>query len=166
MRLLPDLTDPQYHQPVAPSRLHCWLSRYVQDERDMPFVYLLLQLSSTMLPLAILLFVPALHGPAWWAVAGGYTLLGTLRFKGPFGLMLHCTTHRVLFKKKYAWLNHYIPWVIGPLFGQTPESYFTHHMGMHHIENNLPEIFKIDLMNDADTRRHDAEAAECLRAPF
>ena len=64
MRLLPDLTDPQYHQPVAPSRLHCWLSRYVQDERDMPFVYLLLQLSSTMLPLAVLLFVPALHGPA------------------------------------------------------------------------------------------------------
>ncbi|TVT39275.1 fatty acid desaturase [Hymenobacter setariae] len=139
MRLLPDLTDPQYHQLVAPSRLHCWLSRYVQDERDMPFVYLLLQLSSTMLPLAILLFVPALHGPAWWAVAGGYTLLGTLRFKGPFGLMLHCTTHRVLFKKKYAWLNHYIPWVIGPLFGQTPESYFTHHMGMHHPENNLPD---------------------------
>lgn len=139
MRLLPDLTDPQYHQLVAPSRLHCWLSRYVQDERDMPFVYLLLQLSSTMLPLAVLLFVPALHGPAWWAVAGGYTLLGTLRFKGPFGLMLHCTTHRVLFKKKYAWLNHYIPWVIGPLFGQTPESYFTHHMGMHHPENNLPD---------------------------
>jgi hypothetical protein len=139
MRYLTGLTDPEYHQPVAPSRLHRWLRRYMQDERDMPFAYLLLQLSSTMLPLAVLLFVPTLHGPLWWAMAGVYTLLGTLRFKGPFGLMLHCTTHRVLFRKKYAWLNHYIPWVIGPLFGQTPESYFTHHMGMHHPENNLPD---------------------------
>ena len=63
----------------------------MQDERDMPFAYLLL--SSTMLPLAVLLFVPALHGPAWWAVAGGYTLLGTLRFKGPFGLLRYFPTN-------------------------------------------------------------------------
>jgi fatty acid desaturase len=139
MKLLPDLTDPVYHRPATPSHLHRWLSRYVQDERDMPFAYLLLQLSGTMLPLAILLFMPALRGPAWWAVAGLYLGLGNLRFKGPFGLMLHCTSHRVLFKKKYGWLNHYIPWVIGPLFGQTPETYFTHHMGMHHPENNMPD---------------------------
>jgi fatty acid desaturase len=139
MKVLPNLTDPEYHRPTAPSRLHRRLSRYVQDERDMPFAYLLLQLSTTMLPLAVLLFVPGLPGLAWWGVAVVYTLLGNLRFKGPFGLMLHCTSHRVLFKKKYGWLNHYLPWVIGPLFGQTPESYFVHHLGMHHPENNSPE---------------------------
>ncbi|UOG73328.1 fatty acid desaturase [Hymenobacter tibetensis] len=139
MKLLTSLTDPEYHPPTGPSRLHRWLRGYVQDERDMPFVYLLLHLSGTMVPLAVLLFVPGLPGPAWWVVAGVYTLLGNLRFKGPFGLMLHCTTHRVLFKKRYGWLNHYVPWVIGPLFGQTPESYFTHHLGMHHPENNSPE---------------------------
>jgi fatty acid desaturase len=139
MKLLTNLTDPVYHQPATPSRLHRWLSRYVQDERDMPFAYLLLQLSGTMLPLAILLFTPALRGPAWWVVVGLYLGLGNLRFKGPFGLMLHCTSHRVLFKKEHGWLNYYIPWVIGPLFGQTPETYFTHHMGMHHPENNLAD---------------------------
>ena len=138
MKLLVALTDPEYHQPVAPSRLHRWVRSYVQDERDLPFAYLLLQLSGTMLPLAGLLFVPGLPGLVWWSVAAGYTLLGTLRFKGPFGLMLHCTSHRVLFKKKYGWLNYYLPWVIGPLFGQTPESYFVHHLGMHHPENNSP----------------------------
>jgi fatty acid desaturase len=139
MKILASLTDPEYQRPAAPTRLHCWLSRYVQDERDMPFAYLLLQLSGIMLPLAVLLFVPGLSGSAWWAVAVGYTLLGTLRFKGPFGLMLHCTSHRVLFQKKYSWLNYYLPWIIGPLFGQTPESYFVHHLGMHHPENNSPE---------------------------
>jgi fatty acid desaturase len=139
MKSLAILTDPVYLKAATPSRLHRWLSRYVQDERDMPFVYLLLQLTATMLPLAALLFLPALQGVAWWGVVGLYLGLGNLRFKGPFGLMLHCTSHRVLFKKKYGWLNHYLPWVIGPLFGQTPESYFTHHMGMHHPENNLPD---------------------------
>lgn len=139
MKLLAASTDPGHTRPTVPSRLHLFLSRYIQDERDLPFVYLILRISVTMLPLAGLLFVPALRGWAWWAVLGAYFYLGNLYFKGPFGLMLHCTSHRVLFKKKYAWLNKYIPWVIGPLFGQTPESYFTHHMGMHHPENNMPD---------------------------
>ncbi|GAB3637943.1 hypothetical protein GCM10027422_35330 [Hymenobacter arcticus] len=138
MRALAILTDPVYTKAAAPSRLHRWLARFVQDERDMPFAYLLLQLTA-LLPLAGLLFVPALRGVAWWGVAGLYLGLSNLRFKGPFGLMLHCTSHRVLFRKKYGWLNHYLPWVIGPLFGQTPESYFTHHLGMHHPENNLAD---------------------------
>lgn len=54
-------------------------------------------------------------------------------------LMLHCTSHRVLFKKQYGWLNYYLPWVIGPLFGQTPETYFVHHLGLHHAKNNTAD---------------------------
>jgi len=53
--------------------------------------------------------------------------------------MLHLTSHRPLFKKEYKFLNNFIPWVIGPFFGETPESYFAHHLGMHHAENNMPE---------------------------
>jgi fatty acid desaturase len=34
-------------------------------------------------------------------------------------------------------LNEVIPWVIGPFFGQTPNTYFAHHLGMHHAEENL-----------------------------
>ncbi|MGI4866296.1 MAG: fatty acid desaturase [Janthinobacterium lividum] len=139
MKSLTISTDPGYCRPAAPSRLHLLLSRYLQDERDMPFVYLILRISATLLPLAALLLVPAVQGWVWWAVLGVYLGLSNLVFKGPFGLMLHCTSHRVLFKKKYNWLNKYIPWVIGPLFGQTPETYFTHHLGMHHAENNLED---------------------------
>ncbi|HEX4339063.1 MAG TPA: fatty acid desaturase [Polyangiaceae bacterium] len=68
--------------------------------------------------------------PVYWAVL----LFG---FIDRFTLMLHCTSHRPLFKAKYRALGHVIPWVIGPFFGQTPGTYFAHHMGMHHVEENL-----------------------------
>ncbi|QNH63112.1 fatty acid desaturase family protein [Hymenobacter sediminicola] len=139
MKYLVALTDPVYDQTVATTRVGQYLLRFIQDKRDLPFVYLILEISLTLLPLIGLLFVPGLHNGLWWAVFGVYIFLTTFYFKGPFGLMLHCTSHRILFKKKYGYLNHYIPWVIGPFFGQTPETYFTHHMGMHHPENNLPD---------------------------
>ena len=60
-----------------------------------------------------------------------------LGFEDRFILMLHCTSHRQLFKPEHRRLNYVIPWVIGPFFGETPETYFVHHMGMHHPENNL-----------------------------
>jgi fatty acid desaturase len=143
MKLLTASTDPEYTAPVAPSRLDAFLLKYLQDPRDLPFAHLLLKISTTILPLAVALFVPAvgrlLGGWAWWLVLGAFLYLSLARYKGSFGLMLHCTSHRMLFKKKYAFLNHYIPWVIGPLFGQTPETYVVHHLGMHHAENNMPE---------------------------
>ena len=139
MKYLVALTDPVYDQTAPVSRLGRFLLQFIQDKRDLPFLYLILEISFTLLPLAALLFVPQLPAGLWWGVFGVYLFLTTFYFKGPFGLMLHCTSHRILFKKKYARLNHYIPWVIGPLFGQTPETYFTHHLGMHHPENNLPD---------------------------
>lgn len=56
---------------------------------------------------------------------------------GPFILMLHNTSHRKLFKQEYDWMNKIIPWVLGPFYGETPETYFGHHIMMHHAENNL-----------------------------
>jgi fatty acid desaturase len=34
-------------------------------------------------------------------------------------------------------MNHFIPWILGPFYGETPETYFSHHIIMHHAENNL-----------------------------
>ncbi|MDF7813363.1 fatty acid desaturase [Hymenobacter sp. YC55] len=129
-------TDPVYDQTAPVSRFGRFLLQFIQDKRDLPFVYLILEISCTLLPLAAVLFWPSIDNRVWWGALSVYMFLTTFYFKGPFGLMLHCTSHRILFKKKYAKLNHYIPWVIGPLFGQTPETYFTHHLGMHHPENN------------------------------
>ena len=138
MKTLAALTDPVYTAPVAPTWLDTWLLQFCQDKRDLPFLYLLLQLTFIIVPLAGALFLP-LPRAWWWGVLAVYVLLTNFRYKGSFGLMLHCTSHRILFKKQYKWLNHYIPWVLAPLFGHTPESYFSHHLGMHHPENNLPD---------------------------
>jgi hypothetical protein len=84
-----------------------------------------------------ILLPPFIQGWLWWAIAIAYAYLNNFVFKGTFGLMLHCTSHRVFFRKKYGFLNHYLPWVVAPFFGHSPETYFTHHIGMHHAENNL-----------------------------
>ncbi len=83
--------------------------------------------------------MPFISGWMWWLTAAVYFYLNNLYFKGPFGLMLHCTSHRKFFAPKYNWMNHYLPWVISPFFGQSPETYQAHHIGMHHAENNLED---------------------------
>ena len=133
------LTDPVYVKQTTPdTAIQRFFKSLIRDERDLPFVYLTIEISLTLLPLAILLYMPVATW-LWWVFAIAYQFLNNFRYKGPFGLMLHCTSHRVFFKKEYGLLNRYLPWVIGPLFGQTPESYYTHHIGMHHPENNLAE---------------------------
>ena len=53
--------------------------------------------------------------------------------------MFHCICHRKCFKKPYQWIHSYITWIVCPLFGHAPEGYFSHHVGMHHIENNMED---------------------------
>ncbi|MCB0794915.1 MAG: fatty acid desaturase [Flavobacteriales bacterium] len=139
MIALRTLTDPEYTRPARWSAMDRFFLRLIRDERDLPFVHLSLWITFTLVPLGILLFTPLVSG-WWWAVAAvAYQYLNNITFKGPFGLMLHCTSHRKLFKKEYEFLNHYIPWVLAPFFGHSPETYYAHHIGMHHAENNLED---------------------------
>ena len=138
MKALHRITDPTYREPTKFSSLDLFFIRLIRDPRDLPFVYLTLRITFFMIPLGVLLFMPFVQGWLWWTVAAVYTVLNNVIFKGPFGLMFHCTNHRIWFKKKYNALNYYLPWFVGPFFGQTPETYFSHHIGMHHAENNLP----------------------------
>jgi fatty acid desaturase len=85
------------------------------------------------------LYTPLFTGWLWWLIAIPYFYVSQFYFKGRFGLMFHCMCHRKTFKKQYQWLHTYITWVVCPFFGHAPEGYFSHHLGMHHIENNLPD---------------------------
>ncbi|BDG08570.1 hypothetical protein AMPC_16830 [Anaeromyxobacter paludicola] len=76
-------------------------------------------------------------GRFFWAGALIYWLVLCLGLVDRFTLMLHCTSHRPLFARRHARLNRIIPWLLAPFFGQTPETYFAHHVGMHHQEENL-----------------------------
>jgi fatty acid desaturase len=115
--------------------------RLINDPRDLPFVHLMIACSITAL-LGLSLYPISralLPGPSFWLVAGVYLLIWAFWTLDRFILMLHCTSHRILFRREHGWLNHVIPVVLGPFFGETPQTYFCHHMGMHHPENNLAD---------------------------
>lgn len=138
MKELAVLTDPIY----IPKEKFTWYDKFwlriINDKRDLPFIYLLTAIHLTVVPVAILLFTPLLQG-WWWLVAVPYFYVSQLYFKGRFGLMFHCICHRKCFKKPFSRLHSYITWVVCPLFGHAPEGYFSHHLGMHHIENNMED---------------------------
>lgn len=138
MLTINDISDPIHDQNRHYSKLDNFFLQYIRDPRDLPFVYLTLKITFIVLPLGVLLFIPAITGWLWWTMAIIYLVINSFVFKGSFGLMLHCTSHRRFFKKQYNWLNYYLPWIVAPFFGQTPETYFAHHIAMHHPENNMP----------------------------
>jgi fatty acid desaturase len=131
-----NITDPVYKEGTKYNFLEKFFIALLNDKRDMAFIRLCALICITTIPFAVYLFIPGhFH---WWLVLIYYAYnFGIIT--GSFILMLHLTSHRPLFKKEYKFLNNFIPWVIGPFFGETPESYFAHHLGMHHAENNMPE---------------------------
>jgi fatty acid desaturase len=148
------LGDPVFSSaPVYTAIDRFWL-RKIKDERDLPFVYLTLRITFIMLPVAVLLYMPFVTGWLWWSLAALYFIFNNFVFKGPFGLMLHCTSHRPFFNQKNAWLNYYLPWIISPFFGQTPETYASHHLAMHHRENNLEDDLSSTMHYQRDSFRH------------
>jgi fatty acid desaturase len=153
MKALPLLTDPVY----VPKEKFSWYDRLwlrvMNDKRDLPFIYLLTTIHLTVVPVAIILFTPLLTGVWWWLAAIPYFYVSQLYFKGRFGLMFHCICHRKCFKQPYQWLHDYITWIVCPLFGHAPEGYFSHHLGMHHIENNLEDDTSSTMAYQRDSLR-------------
>jgi len=136
---------------ATPGPLTRWAVRFVRDPRDATFVALAAAALGVMLPLAVLAYVPGVLSP-WFAVAYLAVLFGV--FVDRYILMLHCTSHRRLFARRLAPLNHVIPAVLGPLMGQSPYTYFAHHVGMHHPENNLPDDLSSTLRYRRDSFAH------------
>jgi fatty acid desaturase len=122
----------------------------LSDPRDLPFVHLMLGCLGVVVFGVVLFF----SGEYFWYLVPAYFLVWGLGYLDRFILMLHCTSHRRLFKKKHEWLNHVIPWVIGPFFGETPDTYFAHHLGMHHPENNLPDDLSSTMKYQRDRFPH------------
>jgi fatty acid desaturase len=87
--------------------------------------------SAAIWPLAILLFW---NFNVWFA--GAY-LAVVAYFAGPMILMLHNISHRRAFRPRFDFIYRYIDWALGPMMGLTPNTYFAHHIGMHHAEGNL-----------------------------
>src|ERR1017187_5013950 len=145
-----NIKDPVYNKPLKYNAFDRFWIKRVTDERDLPFVHLIFKISAILIPLVVLLFMP-IPNILWWLIAGAYFVCNLFLLSGPFTLMMHCTSHRPFFKKKYKILNEYVPWVLGPFFGHSPGTYFSHHMGMHHAENNLEEDLSSTMMYQRDS---------------
>ncbi|PIE17324.1 MAG: fatty acid desaturase [Proteobacteria bacterium] len=127
------ISDPT-PQSTSPPSWVAKLAPQVRNPADLVFVRLSLLLTGIFLPLSVVLYLPSLF--TWWLAPVYWGLY--LFFLGPFVLMVHNTSHRALFTRDHPLANKYIPWVVGLFFGQSPETYFSHHIGMHHAEGNLP----------------------------
>ena len=111
-----------------------WL-RLIRDKRDLIFTRRGTYMSLYVLASAIVLFW--LPSNLVWFAGLIYVPMLFVRYMGRYILMLHATSHRPLFKRGVPLLGEWIPMVLGPFFGQTPTSYYAHHVGMHHGEENL-----------------------------
>lgn len=130
----PITTDPKWHGDTY-SALERFLLPAMKDERDMIFVRTAAQITLTVWPIVLLLFL----SPGWVVglAALPYLAFVFVGFGGRYGLMLHATGHRPTYKREWRFLDYYVPWVLGPLLGHTPTSFNAHHMFMHHAENNM-----------------------------
>jgi hypothetical protein len=145
------LTDPRYQPKTQYNLLERAALRVIRDPRDLPFVYLSLQMTLILLPCAFALFVPGVF--RWWLAPLYWALLFGMFFDR-YILMLHNTSHRKLFKKEHAWMGFYIPHVLGPFMGQSWNTYFTHHIGMHHAEENLRDDLSTTMPFQRDRFTH------------
>jgi len=127
-----------------------FFSSLINDPRDLPFVYLMIQCAAVAACGIGLFFIESY----FWLFAVAYWVVWMLGVLDRFILMLHCTSHRILFRREYRSFNRVIPWLLSPFFGETPETYFTHHMGMHHPENNMHADLSTTLPYQRDRISH------------
>lgn len=135
---------------VATSWFTSRVAPLLNDPRDAVFVRLMVECALLAACGVGLYFAGSLF---WMLVPVYWLALGAI-FLDRFTLMLHCTSHRPLFKPAYRRMNEIIPWVLGPFFGQSPNSYFAHHVGMHHREENLPDDLSSTLEYQRDRLSH------------
>lgn len=154
MKILQTITDPQYVPRTDFTRYERFWLPYLNDERDLPFIHLLTQIHLFVIAWAVLLFTPLIQGIYWWLLFIPYAYVSQSYFKGRFGLMFHCMCHRPMFKKQYMWMHKYVNWIVAPFFGNTPETYFAHHIVMHHVENNMEEDKSSTLKYQRDNPVH------------
>ena len=130
LRMALTITDPIRIPDYGPSALHAWCVKALYDPRDEVFVRLTLKATAVMLPILAAMLV-RFH----WVLAAAW-LAAWVWLLPQVILMLHNTMHRP-FVRRPRWISAVHPYAMSAVFG-IPTGYMEHHVGMHHLENNLP----------------------------
>jgi fatty acid desaturase len=135
-----EITDPTAVPTYGTGPLSRWCKRALYDARDEVFVRLTLKVMSIMtvaMTMLWLAFSRRYPGVGWgfeWGLAVAYLAVWGW-YAPPVILMLHCTMHRP-FIRQPKWLDRVHPYLMTFFFGM-PTGYAQHHMGMHHVEDNV-----------------------------
>ena len=117
-----------------------WCKRSLYEARDEVFVRLTLRMIVVM-SLAmggLFAFFRWAPVPGWAQILGGGAYIALWAWlSAPVILMLHCTMHRPFIRSPKV-LDKAHPFVMSFYFG-IPAGYAEHHLGMHHVEDNMPE---------------------------
>jgi len=136
-----DLHEPRLEYVFATPFLAAALGKLLPDKRDMPMLYLQLNIIEYIVPgMLFLFYINMMANPPPLYVRNILGLLyvvgNTLLFEERFILMLHYQSHRPIYDRKYGFLNDYVNWVLTPFYGIPSGVYKLHHVVMHHVENN------------------------------
>lgn len=140
------ISDPMAAPTYAPTWFQKRLEAMVRDPRDVVFVRL------TLVAVAVM---TAAHALVWWKfhwVTVGLFLAAYVKLLPSVILMLHNTMHRPFFVRR-KWADKVHNYVFTVLMG-IPAGYMEHHVGMHHVENNLEEDLSATLRYQRDNALH------------
>jgi fatty acid desaturase len=140
------LTDPTVAPTYGDGPLSRWCRRALYDPRDEVFVRLTLRVVAVMA-----LSMACLHRFFHWGLVPVYLAIWGW-VTPPVILMLHCTMHRP-FIRRPRWLDRAHPLVMS-FFCGIPTGYAEHHMGMHHMEDNMEEDLSSTLRYRRDSFLH------------
>jgi hypothetical protein len=146
------LTDPTAAPAYGDGPLSRWCKKALYESRDEVFVRLTLRMIATQIVTMSGLYLAVRFAPvpAWIPMAAYFALWGWLT--PPVILMLHCTMHRP-FIRNPKWLDKAHPFVMSFFFGM-PMGYREHHMGMHHVEDNMGEDLSSTMRFRRDSFAH------------
>jgi fatty acid desaturase len=147
-----NLKDPREIATIELTGLERWFLPKLKDARDTVIVRRMLMTTALVVPGTLMLYAL----PTWVCAIIGIPYMAVLftQGMGKYILMLHTTSHRQLFKNEHVWLNRWIPIFLAPFFGQTPYSYYVHHIGMHHPEDNLEGDLSSTMAYQRDSLLH------------
>ncbi len=146
------ITDPQAIPTYAPGPISRWCEKHLYEARDEVFVRLTLKMVGMQIAAMAALYVAVRFAPipAWILMVAYFAMWGY--FTPPVILMLHCTMHRK-FIKDPKWLDKVHPYLMSFFFGM-PTGYREHHIGMHHVEDNMGKDLSSTLRYQRDSFAH------------
>lgn len=114
---------------TPPAQITTWLLKVLVDPRDLPIVYLFVNVLVLVLPAAVIVLYAQSH-----FLGVMYMIANIVFFYERFLLALHFSSHRRLTCSNI--LNAIPEFLLAPIFGVPPGVYKLHHLSIHHKGNN------------------------------